>query len=93
MDAKCTDEYLFHRWTYDYTCSRCGASVSDQGTLTDVTLEDDQFPSAVLGQAHPVDQTAQRDSHQDFLDSSSPASAESHEKAWHDLPAFLRRQG
>lgn len=104
MDAKCTDGFLFHYWERtrtwsrtvgsQFNCSRCGTGVilRDRGNPSVVRSVDDPSASALLSQAHLVDPQHQRDSHQDFLDAASPASAGSPEEASLDLPAFLRRQ-
>jgi len=91
MDAKCTDGFLFHRWTYDYTCGRCGITGHVRGSPSSEKWADDLSESALLSPAHPVDRQVQHDSHQDFLDAASTASAGSHGTASLDLPAFLRR--
>lgn len=91
MDARCTDGYLFHRWTYDYTCGRCGVTGHVRGTQNDERSVDDPSASALLGQARLVGPQVQHDSHQDFLDVASPAFAGSPAKASLYPLAFLRR--
>ena len=97
MNIKCADGFFFHRWSYDYTCSRCGISFR---TYSDVSLEtqrvgrleDARSASALLGRARPVDRPSIFSVSGPGVSVVDELSEEAREKASLDLPAFLRRQ-
>jgi hypothetical protein len=64
MDIHCVDNWLYHRWGPDGRCIRgCGATGPlYRGSHLAVTSGDDQFLSASLSTARPVDPADQHGS-------------------------------